>query len=300
VADPRRGAGGLTRGERIALLTYRLATQPGARWSLRELAAGTGAARSTVSADLTEVARALAQAGDARLETSPGPTGGVRCLPLPSPPRLQQTVRALAEALAKPDRVLAGGFLFLTDVLFSPEWSRLIGECFAAAFLGSRADVVVTVETKGVPIALMTARAMGCPLVLLRRDARVTEGPSVSINYISGSAQRMQSMSVPRRALRAGARALIIDDFMKGGGTARGMCDLLAEVGAQAVAIGVVVATDRPAVKKVAEYRSLLILEQPEDEAWPMRLRAAPWVAGAPDPLTQGAAPAQRPRRRSP
>ena len=274
------GGDPLTRAERIAVLTHQLATRPGAQWSLRELAVATGVARSTVSADLAEIRRALAEAECGRVETIPGPSGGVRYRPLPSPARVQGTVRALAEALAKPDRVLAGGFLFMTDVLFSPEWSRLIGECFAAAFEGTPADVVVTVETKGVPIALMTARALGCPLVLLRRDARVTEGPAVSINYVSGSAQRIQSMSVPRRSLVAGARALVIDDFMKGGGTARGMCDLLAEVGAAAQAIGVVVATDRPAVKKVSEYRPLLILEQPDDDGRPMRLRAAPWVLG--------------------
>jgi purine operon repressor len=221
-----------------------------------------------------------------------GPGGGVRYVPAPSPQRLRQVVHALAEALAKPDRVLAGGFLFMTDVLFSPEWARLIGECFVAAFGALAADVVVTVETKGVPIALMTARALGVPLVLLRRDARVTEGPSVSINYVSGSARRIQSMSVPRRSLVAGARALIIDDFMKGGGTARGMCDLLGEVGAEAVGIGVVVATDRPAVKKVQEFRSLLILEQPDEDARPLRLRPAPWVLTAADAPARGAASA--------
>jgi purine operon repressor len=238
---------------------------------------------------------ALAAAGAGHLEAAPGPGGGVRFLPSPSPPRLQQVVHALAEALAKPDRVLAGGFLFMTDVLFSPEWARLIGECFVAAFGGLGADVVVTVETKGVPIALMTARALGVPLVLLRRDARVTEGPSVSINYVSGSTRRIQSMSVPRRSLVPGARALVIDDFMKGGGTARGMCDLLGELGAEAAGIGVVIATDRPAAKKVQDYRSLLILEQPEDETRPLRLRPAPWVlAGGESPGGARAAGARR------
>jgi purine operon repressor len=279
VDSQRAGGNGLTRSERIALLTYRLASRPGTLWSLRELAAGTGAARSTISADLAAVRSALEQAGEGRLLTTPGPAGGIRYLALASPSRLQQSVRALAETLAKPDRVLPGGFLFMTDVLFSPEWSRLIGECFAAAFVDVRADVVVTVETKGVAIALMTARAMGCPLVLLRRDARVTEGPSVSINYLSGSSQRIQSMSVPRRSLGLGARALIIDDFMKGGGTARGMCELVSEVGAQAVGIGVVVATALPAAKKVADYRALLMLEQAVDDGRPMRLRVAPWAA---------------------
>lgn len=275
---------------------HRLGGRPGGRWSLRALADGTGAARSTISADLTVIRRALAAADGGVLETTPGPAGGVRFLPVYGQARLQHTVRSLAETLAKPDRVLPGGFLFMTDVLFSPEWSRQIGECFATAFLDTAPDVVVTVETKGVAIALMTAWALGCPLVLLRRDARVTEGPSVSINYVSGSAGRIQSMSVARRSLRPGVRALVIDDFMKGGGTARGMVDLLSEVGATCIGIGVVVATTLPAVKKAAEYRALLILEQPVDDGRPMRLRAAPWVVSGPDGA-QGAvrAPGLRP-----
>jgi len=277
-ASAGRGGGRLTRTERLAVLVHRLCARPGALWSLRELADGTGAARSTVSEDLAVVRRGLEFVGGGRLEGVPGPTGGVRFLPALTGSRLQQTVRSLAEALAKPDRVLPGGFLFMTDVLFSPEWSRLIGECFAGAFAGARPDVVVTVETKGIPIALMTARAMGVPMVLLRRDARLTEGPSVSISYVSGSAQRIQRMSVPRRSLTPGARALVVDDFMKGGGTARGMVELLAEVGAHPVAIGVVVATAQPAGKRVADFRSLLILDQGTEEGRPMRLRVASWI----------------------
>lgn len=276
----------LTRAERLALLLHRLSARPGTLLSLRQLADGTGAARSTISADLAVLRRLLEASGDARLDSTSGPAGGVRFLPALAGGRLAQAVRSLAEALAKPDRVLPGGFLFMTDVLFSPEWSALIGECFAGVFAQAEADVVVTVETKGIPIALMTARAMGLPLVLLRRDARVTEGPSVSITYVSGSAGRIQSMSVPRRSLLPGARALILDDFMKGGGTARGMVDLLAEVGARPAGIGVVVATTAPAVKKVSDFRALLTLEQGGEDGRPLRLRTAPWVGPAPEPPT--------------
>lgn len=261
-------------------------------WSLRELAVDSGVARSTTSEDLSAVRQALEASGAGRLESASGPGGGVCFRPSLTGPQLQQTVRELAETLAKPDRVLPGGFLYMTDILFSPDWSRRIGECFAGLFGQTRADVVVTVETKGIPIALMTARALGLPLVLLRRDARVTEGPSVSISYLSGSAGRIQSMSVPRRALAAGARGLIIDDFMKGGGTARGMVDLLAEVGAQAVGIGVLVVTTVPAVKRVAGVQALLTLEQAVDDVRPLRLRPAAGGAVA------GAQPTEARRRR--
>ena len=62
-----------------------------------------------------------------------------------------------------------------------------IGKMFASAFAGRDIDVVMTVETKGIPLAYATATYMNFPVVIVRRDNRVTEGSAVSINYVSGS-----------------------------------------------------------------------------------------------------------------
>ena len=86
-------------------------------------------------------------------------------------------------------------------------------------FINKRADFILTIETKGIPIALMSARALNLPLVVARRENRINEGPLVTINYLSGSGKSMQTMSLPRRAAAAGQRAIIIDDFMKAGGS---------------------------------------------------------------------------------
>ena len=68
-------------------------------------------------------------------------------------------------------------------------------------------------------------------------------------------------MSLPRRALPAGARVLIIDDFMKAGGSAKGLCDLASEVGAKVVGAGVLIATCEPAEKMLPDYLTLLELD---------------------------------------
>lgn len=273
----------MTRGERVAILLQRLMDRPGWLWSLAELGTDLGVAKSTLSEDLAAVRRAFAAQGRGVLQSVPGPVGGVRYLPLLSAERLRAAVEQLAEVLSPSDRILPGGFIFMSDVLFSPYWSALIGQCFASAFLPQAPDVVVTVETKGIPIALMTARALGVPMVLLRRDVRVTEGSSVSINYLSASSGTIHTMSVPRRALRTGMRALVVDDFMKAGGTAAGMLRLLQEVGVQAAAVGVVVATALPAHKRVQEYRSLLTLGQVREDAPRVPLYPARWISGEPD-----------------
>ena len=52
----------------------------------------------------------------------------------------------------------------------------------------------MTVATKGIPIAYAVASHLNVPVVIVRRDNKVTEGSTVSINYVSGSSKRIQTM----------------------------------------------------------------------------------------------------------
>ena len=121
----------------------------------------------------------------------------------------------------------------------------------------------------------MTARAFNIPLVIARQGSKVTEGSAVSINYLTGSAKRIQTMSVSRRALPAGARVLVIDDFMKAGGTARGLVDLAEEVGAVVVGTGVLIATNQPEIKLVEDYMTLLVLHKIDETLKQIDIRPA-------------------------
>ncbi|HEX6989218.1 MAG TPA: phosphoribosyltransferase family protein, partial [Bacillota bacterium] len=114
-------------------------------------------------------------------------------------------------------------------------------------------------------LAMMTARSLNLPLVICRRDSRVTEGTAVSITYVSGSSRQIGTMSLARRAMPPGSRVLLIDDFLKGGGTARGLADLMAEFGAEPVAMGVLVATREPRRKLVDEFVPLVWLEAADE-----------------------------------
>ncbi len=96
------------------------------------------------------------------------------------------------------------------------------------------------------------------PVVVVRRDSRVTEGSAVSINYVSGSNKRIQTMSLSRRALKEDSRVLIIDDFKRVGGTMRGMIDLLKEFNATVKGIGVFVESAEVEEHLVEDYVSLV------------------------------------------
>ena len=133
----------------------------------------------------------------------------------------------LCEKISSNDRILSGRFLYLIDLIYDPSVVSKIGKIFASNIDYSEADCVVTMETKGIPMALMTAKAMNLPLVIIRKDIKVSEGPTLSMTYVTGDNSKVQSMSLPRKALKAGSKVILIDDFMKGGGTALGIKELL-------------------------------------------------------------------------
>jgi purine operon repressor len=129
----------------------------------------------------------------------------------------------------------------MSDLLGQPALMNDIGRAFASAFGSRPIDVVMTVETKGIPLAYTTAAHLNLPVVIVRRDPKVTEGSSVSINYVSGSNKRIHTMTLARRALKSRSNVLIVDDFMRAGGTVRGMMDLLQEFDAKVQGVGVLV-----------------------------------------------------------
>src|SRR5690606_18362746 len=131
---------------------------------------------------------------------------------------------------------------------------------------------------KGIPVAMATAEALNCPMVIARRDSKATEGPVVTINYVSASSKRIQTMSLARRAVKEGQCGLIVDDFMKGGGTAKGLCELLKEFNIDVAVIGVVVSTDSRTVKMVRDYRSIMVLEEVDEITGEIMIEPASWL----------------------
>ena len=101
-----------------------------------------------------------------------------------------------------------------------------VGRIIANAFKGQKIDAVMTVATKAVPLANAVADVLNIPFVIVRRDLKITEGSTVSVNYVSGSSDRIEKMFLSKRSLKPNSRVFIVDDFLKGGGTITGMISL--------------------------------------------------------------------------
>ena len=252
----------IKRNERLGAMTRILLDTPNRIHTLNEFCAMFGAAKSTVSEDIDLVSASFDRFDLGRIETVAGAAGGVRYRAMPSLEKVSRVLGGLAERLSEPGRMLPGGFLYTSDITSEGSTAQAAGEILAAQYYDSKPDFVLTMETKGIPIALMTARMLDVPLVIARRDSRAYEGSAVKINYIAGGAgERIETMALARRAVQPGQRALIIDDFMKGGGTLKGMVDLMREFLAEVVGVGVMISTARPEVKRLEGVKSLLVLE---------------------------------------
>ena len=265
----------IRRMDRLVILAKLLTDKPSNLYSLGEFADAFGCAKSTLSEDISLIRDVLEAQEMGTLETLAGAAGGIRFLPCRPEALIHRKLSELAEMLSRPERIIPGGFLYMSDILFSPERMVEAGEFFFQKFAAVAPNYVLTIETKGIPLAMMTARAFNVPLVIARQGNKVTEGSVVSINYLTGSAKRIQTMSLSRRALPAGARVLVIDDFMKAGGTARGLIDLAGEVGATVVGTGVLIATNEPEKKRIEDYTALLILHGIDEERKQVDIRPA-------------------------
>ncbi len=268
----------LKRSERVAVITRMLSDSPGRRFTLKEFAEYFDCAKSTLSEDIGIVRSILERYGLGMVETLNGAAGGVQFLPFSSQETDFTFVQSICDILCAKERLLPGGYLYTADVFSDPKYLKRIGEIFAKHFYRNAPDVVVTVEAMGVPVALMVANALGKPLVTARRGNRLTEGSVVTLNYMSASSQGMETMSLSRRSLEAGQRALIIDDFMKGGGSARALENMMQEFGVAVAGVGVIVATREPAQKRVKEYCSLLVLGDVDEETGTADLSPADWL----------------------
>jgi purine operon repressor len=209
---------------------------------------------------LTIIKETFEQHGIGTLLTVPGAAGGVKFIPQVEANEALQFIDELCELMAKPERLLPGGYLYLTDILGNPSIVNKLGRLFATVFSNRKIDVVMTVATKGIPLAYAVAGQLGVPVVMVRKDSKVTEGSTVSINYVSGSSKRIQTMLLAKRSLKEGSNVLIIDDFMKAGGTINGMISLLEEFKANVAGIGVLVETEGVEERLVDEYVSLVKL----------------------------------------
>lgn len=255
------------RSARLVDMTRHLLQHPNTLVPLSFFCEQYESAKSSISEDLHIIKESLETGGYGTVRTTAGAQGGVTYVPAAGQEEARAVLEDLSKKLEMSERLLPGGYLYMTDILGLPRYVNTIGRLFATVFSPQHVDLVMTMETKGIPLAYSVASQLNVPVVIVRRNAKITEGSTVSINYVSGSQKRIQSMVLSRRSIQPNARVLIIDDFMKAGGTIRGMTSLLNEFEARLAGIGVFVEAKEVDERLVDEYVSLLRLAKTDEKS---------------------------------
>jgi purine operon repressor len=252
----------MKRSERLVDFTNYLLTHPRQLTTLSFFSERYGAAKSSISEDLVIVKRIFAETGVGIIETFAGVTGGVLFTPALSDGGSREIAREIANLMKESNRILPGGYIYLSDILGSPQNLHKIGKIIAHEYVETQIDAVMTIATKGIPIAQAVSMILDVPFVIVRRDPKVTEGATLNVNYMSGSSAKVENMTLSKRSLAPGQRVLIVDDFMKGGGTLNGMKSLVREF--DCLLAGVAVFAEGPfkGDRLISDYKSILKIEE--------------------------------------
>jgi len=258
----------LKRNERIGAIVKILSDSPNKVFTLTYFTTLFNSAKSTISEDLVIVKKMMEELSLGKVVTIAGAAGGAKFVPVMSTDNKRALIGKICDDIRSTHRIMPGKYLYIADILCDPEYTKGIGDIFAEKFSRehSYVDYVLTVETKGIPIALMTSRGLNAPLVIARNDNKVTEGPKLSINFVSGSTGQVQTMYITKNAIKKGSNVLIVDDFMQAGGTITGMIELVNELECKVAGICVLLEKVSMQPKLVADHISLIKYEGINDK----------------------------------
>lgn len=266
----------IKRGERYIAQTRMLSMNPNKVLPYGVFCEALNAAKSSISEDMAVLDKTLSRFGLGQVQTVAGAAGGARFRPTLPWQEAKNTMDRVAEALNHPDRALPGGYLYMSDLLSDPALARKMGAILAMPCYELEVDFVLTMETKGIPLALMTADALNVPLVIARRSSKVYEGSAVNISFPDGKGG-IETMSLARRAVKQGQKALVVDDFTRGGGTARGLVALMHEFDIQVAGLCFLLAQHREQLlTHVPEWPLMTFTGDGATE--PLRVQTAAWL----------------------
>lgn len=246
------------RSERLVYMTQYLTAKPNQLIPLTLFVEKFNQAKSSISEDIRIIKDVFEDEGIGVVQTTAGAGGGVTFHPQISGKRASEIVDRFMNILKAEDRLLPGGYLYMSDIMGDPSLMSDIGELITTMYCNEEIDAVVTVATKGISLANAVAKKLNVPVAVIRKDNKVTEGSTVSVNYVSGSTRKIETMVLSKRTLKEGSKVLVVDDFLRAGGSITGVINLMEEFDAKVVGVSVLVEAKQVENRRFNDYTSLL------------------------------------------
>ena len=154
-------------------------------------------------------------------------------------------MKLLEEKILREGRALNADVLlvdsFLNNQVDAPLMAE-VGKTLAAAVKALDITRVITIESSGIAPDMMTALALGVPLVILKKStSRILQDDVLQTEVFSFTKNAPYLLTLKRQFVCPGDRVLLIDDFLANGEAAQGAIRLIEQVGARVAGIGIVI-----------------------------------------------------------
>jgi adenine phosphoribosyltransferase len=134
--------------------------------------------------------------------------------------------------------VPSGVRLAVFNILGDIEMTKAAGEALAQKLRASKPELIITTETKSVPLAYEIASVLRLPYVVLRKTyvSYMGEALESKVQSITTGHPRTIYLDAKDRELCGGKRVAIVDDVISTGSTLTAMRDLVTRAGGTVVA----------------------------------------------------------------
>ena len=149
------------------------------------------------------------------------------------------------------DRILSEGVAVNEDILrvdgfinhqVDPELMTKIGETIAEHFKDRQVTKVVTIESSGISPALFTAKELGVPMIILKKQpSKVLNDELYHTMITSYTKGPNYELTLSSRFVNENDHVLIVDDFLANGETATGAIRLLRMAHATVAGVGILI-----------------------------------------------------------
>lgn len=117
-----------------------------------------------------------------------------------------------------------------------------MGEDFAKRFQNEGITKVFTIESSGIAPAYATARILGVPMVILKKQtSKILNEDVYQTKITSFTKGTSYELTLYKKYVQPGDKVLLIDDFLANGEAATGSCKLLEMAGVEVSGIGIVI-----------------------------------------------------------
>lgn len=151
----------------------------------------------------------------------------------------------LKQRILNEGQVLSDSILKVDSFLnhqIDPTLMYHIGQEFARRFAGEKITKILTVESSGIAVALMTGLALNTPVVFAKKKKATTMDSEVYLGRVYSYTRRESVyIVVAKKYLSSKDRVLIIDDFLATGEAAQGMLQIVEQAGAELVGVGIAI-----------------------------------------------------------